>query len=1708
MRTQVQFIRNVGLVGYSVTGINYVGGLVGYNAGTLTNDYATGSLVGEGNDGGLVGNNVGTISDSYTTGSVTGGALGIQSLGGLAGRNTGTISNSYSTAAVTPNGLSSDIVGGLVGFNFGGTISNSYATGAVTGMAGKAGGLAGYNSAGTISNSYATGVVTGGAGVTGGLLGSNGGTVTNSFWDTVTSGTTTGVGSLGSTGVTGLTTAQMQTQSSFTGWDFTNTWGMIAGVSYPWLRTFNLTAPTVVSGIAYQGAGDVRLASTSSGAAYVSALVDGHSIGQVTTGANGYYYFLLPAGTVASSGSQILAYTTTDALSGAANGATLAQNASASVSYLDVLGNYMGYQTSAANYAAAAPTLASAPGNLVTALGSNAISSWVNTLGRTAIISTAANFSVDAIPAGNYAVDAAAGNLTVTAPISVASGDSLNLLSSNKVSINAPITIAGSGGLILNVPFVSGIPMLGFSIAGRVQYTGAEGAGQFLNINGTDYTLLFTLLELQGLQNTLSGHYALAGNMDATATSGWNLGAGFVPIGSLSTPFTGTFDGLGNSISNLTINTPSNDYVGLFGYAGVGSFIRNVGLVGYSVTGINYVGALAGYNAGTLTNDYATGSLVGEGNDGGLVGNNVGTISDSYTTGSVTGGALGIQSLGGLAGRNTGTISNSYSTAAVTPNGLSSDIVGGLVGFNFGGTISNSYATGVVTGGAGVTGGLLGSNGGTVTNSFWDTVTSGTTTGVGSLGSTGVTGMTTAQMQTQSNFSGAGWDFANTWVMYDGHTSPLLRYFMTELTVTANNATKTYDRLAYSGSGGVSYSITPNSNLLGTVGYSSGTNAGSYAIAASGLYSNQQGYIISYVDGVLTVNTKAITVTGESAGNKVYDGTTAATLSGGSLGGVIAGDTVTLTEAGTFSSKNVGTGIAVTTADSIGGASASNYTLTQPTGLTANITKKTISVTGESAGNKVYDGTAAATLTGGSLSGVIAGDSVTLTQAGAFSSKNVGTGVAVTASDSLGSTDAGNYALTQTAGLTADITKKTISVSGESAGNKIYDGTMTATLSGGSLVGVIAGDSVTLTEMGAFSSKNVGTGVAVTASDSLSSTDAGNYALTQTSGLTANITPLAITVAATGTNKVYDATLNDSVTLASSGVISGDVVSFADSSATFANKNVGIGKTVSVSGISASGTDSGNYSLNNTTATTTANITQKTITVTGESAGNKVYDGTAAATLAGGSLSGVIAGDSVTLTEAGTFSSKNVGTGVAVTASDSLGSTDAGNYALTQTAGLTADITQKAITVTATGVDKIYDGNVNDAALLSSSGVVGGDSVTFADTSATFLNKNVGNAKTVSISGISASGADAGNYSLNNLTASTTASITPAFLSVIGESAGNKIYDGTTAATLTGGSLVGIIAGDSVTLTEAGAFASKNAGTNVSVIASNSLGSTDAGNYIVVQPSGLTANIAQKTVAVTGESATNKTYDGTTAATLTGGSLGGVIAGDSVTLNQAGVFGSKNVGTGIAVTASDSLGSTDAGNYTLTQSTGLAADITAANLIVTGNAASKTYDGAAYSGGNGVAYSGFVNGETDAVLGGVLSYGGSSQGAIDIGDYFISPKGLSSGNYAITYVNGALTIAALPVPTPTPDPVLPQTSTPTPDPVRNVTALLTSHLTPSPGNIQSGTTGQSITTESTQDSDSDQGAPLSNVSKDSMTIGENGPTIVIEDGGVKLPDNI
>src|SRR5207253_2005280 len=153
------------------------------------------------------------------------------------------------------------------------------------------------------------------------------------------------------------------------------------------------------------------------------------------------------------------------------------------------------------------------------------------------------------------------------------------------------------------------------------------------------------------------------------------------------------------------------------------------------------------------------------------------------------------------------------------------------------------------------------------------------------------------------------------------------------------------------------------------------------------------------------------------------------------------------------------------------------------------------------------------------------------------------------------------------------------------------------------------------------------------------------------------------------------------------GVVSGDTVnlSTAGASGAFATKTVANGKTVQISGLTISGSDSGNYSL--TQPTTTADITAKGLTVTGITASNKIYDGNTNATVdfSGASLNGIVSPDVVTINSSGytaSFANKNVGTAKPVTVTGvALSGADAGNYSVSQPSGLTGNIGAAALDI-------------------------------------------------------------------------------------------------------------------------------------------------------------------------------------------------------------------------------------------------------------------------------------------------------------------------------------------------------------------------------------------------------------------------------------------
>ena len=390
-----------------------------------------------------------------------------------------------------------------------------------------------------------------------------------------------------------------------------------------------------------------------------------------------------------------------------------------------------------------------------------------------------------------------AGAIDVKAALSWASANTLTLDAYTSIVVDKPLSIAGSGGLTLTTDDGGTGGTLSFGMAGYVTFWSVS---DHLTINGAPYTLANSITTLYNdmLSNRMSGNYALAESYDASADGTYSA----PPLGN---GFSGTFQGLGNTISNLTIVSDRSSYVGLFGstsganienldltktsiqakHADVGGLVGALtsgDVVGCSVSGKIMGGAqaqtggLVGSSSGTISNSWSTAKVVGSSSlsAGGLVGTTDNTITGSYATGSVSSTLSGAY-VGGLVGEDEPNetafpgagVFNSYATGVVS-GGANSDI-GGLVGYNFdhnsaNTVISDSYSTGTVTGGTDSSlGGLIGELLSVAADNYWDTTTSGiasTSQGCGAPSNcSGVTGLSTSQLQAglPTGFSAAIW---------------------------------------------------------------------------------------------------------------------------------------------------------------------------------------------------------------------------------------------------------------------------------------------------------------------------------------------------------------------------------------------------------------------------------------------------------------------------------------------------------------------------------------------------------------------------------------------------------------------------------------------------------------------------------------------------------------------------------------------------------------------------------------------------------------------------------------------------------------------------------------------------------------------------------------------------------------------------------------
>ena len=790
-------VNDLTLSDVNVTGTEAAGALVGENQGLLSGIQSSGQVSGELHVGGLVGFNLRLVYLSHSSAAVTGdrpplppGTFFIvtsgppAATGGLVGFNTGFVVYSYATGPVT----SDSDAGGLVGFHYSKLINASYATGPVTGSdagglvgtvatpreeatirasyatgsvdGGTAGGLVGhvYNK-GTITASYATGRVAGSR--NGGLVGyDERGTVTNSYWDTSTSGHTSG--SPGS----GRTTSQLQSPRSYSGiyasWNVDlegdgsndDPWNFGTTSQYPALKAdMDGDDDATWEEFGYQlrsGPTLTATPTTSAGQSQVELEWTEVPLSSAWTPAPGVSYAVTREDdedleTIAEN-LTLLDYTDTDVAGetyiyqvvAVVDGGEPVRSATASVT---VAGNKrpvavdrLRWRTLLVGDSAMTEVggaFKDPEGDTIT----YAVSSSDTSVARVTLSGT----RVTIIPVAEGRTF-----ITVTA---TDDGSNRSRTRQFRVRVHSTTTVdydTDDDGLIeiRNLAQLDAVRYdnrgLGSGLATAHREAFVDGGGGALACGGLLGCVGYELLA--NLDFDTDGD----GNVDSDDDY-WNDGAGWMPIktptiGSI-TPYSAIFEGNGHTIANLFIDSSEND-IGLFGETTSSAVIRNLELVSVQVTGTDNVGGLVGSNGGAVSGCFATGKVSGDDDVGGLVGANLddGSVSASYSTVQVTGD----DRIGGLAGSNSGEVTAAYATGRV----VGDFEAGGLIGRNSG-DVNVSYATGLVSGRSTI-GGLIGWNasGGGVTDSFWDSDTSGRTTGFSGQAKT------TAELQLPTAASG------------------------------------------------------------------------------------------------------------------------------------------------------------------------------------------------------------------------------------------------------------------------------------------------------------------------------------------------------------------------------------------------------------------------------------------------------------------------------------------------------------------------------------------------------------------------------------------------------------------------------------------------------------------------------------------------------------------------------------------------------------------------------------------------------------------------------------------------------------------------------------------------------------------------------------------------------------------------------------------
>ena len=725
-----------------------------------------------------------------------------------------------------------------------------------------------------------------------------------------------------------------------------------------------------------------------------------------------------------------------------------------------------------------------------------------------------------------------------------------------------------------------------------------------------------------------------------------------------------------------------------------------------------------------------------------------------------------------------------------------------------------------------------------------------------------------------------------------------------------------------------------------------------------------------------------------------YDTTTKTDLGLGAFSG----------STGTISTWTLATGVKtfnVTTADTITASYLPGTGFAGSSGTTSEAVTAlpiTVSAVGNS---KIYDGTTSAAATPTISPALVGSDTANFTES--YATKNAGSGLTLAPAGSITDGNNGsNSSITLAPLATGAISARAITVTA-AANSKIYDGSTSAaalpTISAGTLV---SGDTAAFSE--SYGTKNVGIGITLTAAGSVIDGNSGNnYVVTFAANMTGQITPRAISVAATTSTKIYDGTTSTATTptIAAGSLANGDAAAFVE---TFDTTNVGTSATLTAAGSVNDGNSGGNYSVslvNDTTgvinkANAAIQVTPYIVTYDGSSQmGTGTATGVLGESLSGLNLSGtahtnagIYEGDGWTFTDvtgnyvsvSGTVNDEidqalpTVSVAPMNTIYDGLtqrtegevygvGGVDLGPASISYST-LDTLTPVNAGSYTATGS---YSGSINYLPATATAAIsIGQATATIQVTpyNATYDGSTqtaTGSATGVlgeSLSGLSLSGTahtNAGTYNGDgwtftdatgnyvNASGTVNDSIGQAGLTITAAT-NTKTYDGTTVAGAMP-TVNGLQGGDSVSgLVET--CSDVNAGTGKTLYATDyTVNDSNGGsNYLVTFVANTTGEIVARAITVTAASST-KTYDGSTSTTATPTiTAGGLVAGDTVAFTEA--FETKNAGTGETLTAAGSVNDgNDGSNYAVTFAADTTGQITARAITVTAATNTKNYDG-------------------------------------------------------------------------------------------------------------------------------------------------------------------